>query len=183
MAEPTVFEMEIEGVVHPIEDKEARAKTLVPVISSDNEITALAPSDGVGRGLADVGARNLIQKMGGYSTDEVDTGQVWIDGRKVYKRVINYEETTIHGASGFGFALATDIRTLVSHCLYKRDAGWPVTLEDAAIPMQGWLQTLEGYWYGESMYVMPSGIFWNFHEGNVGRLRVYGEIYYTKLSE
>lgn len=183
MAEPTVFEMEIEGVVHPIEDKEARAKTLVPVISSDNEITALAPSDGVGRGLADVGARALIQKMGGYSTDEVDTGQVWIDGRKVYKRVINHEETTIHGSAGFGIALATDIRTLVSHCLYRRDLGLPAGMEGAAIPVQGAMNTLNAYWYAQTMYVMPNGTLWYYTDGNVGILRIYGEIYYTKLSE
>ena len=183
MAEPTVFEMEIEGVVHPVEDRTARAGVLVPTLNTEGEITALKNSENVSHGLADTVARQELEKLRDYSTTEQDTGRVWIDGRKVYKRVINHEETTIHGASGFGFALATDIRTLISHCLYKRDSGWPVTMKDAAIPMQGWLQTLEGYWYGESMYVMPSGVFWNYHEGNVGRLRVYGEIYYTKLSE
>lgn len=57
MAEPTVFEMEIEGVVHPIEDKTARAGLLTPVVNTDNEITALTSADGTSLALADATAR------------------------------------------------------------------------------------------------------------------------------
>lgn len=183
MAEPTVFEMEIEGVVHPIEDKQARAGVLVPTLNTEEEITALKDSENVSHGLADAVARQELEKLRDYSTTEQDTGRVWIDGRKVYKRVVNYEETTVHGSSGFGVALATGVRTLVSHCLYRRDFALPVGMEGAAIPVQGWMQTLNDYWYGQSMYVMPSGTLWFWTDGNKGILRIYGEIYYTKLSE
>lgn len=183
MAEPTVFEMEIEGVVHPIEDKTARAGVLVPELNTEGEITALKDSENVSFGLADTVARQKLEKLQAYSTTEQDTGQVWLDGRKVYKRVVNYEETTIHGASGFGFALATGIRTLVSHCLYRADLALPVGMEGAAIPVQAYMTGLEAYWYVQTLYVMPSGALWFWTEGNNGILRVYGEIYYTKLSE
>lgn len=55
MAEPTVFEMEIEGVVHPIEDRTAR---------------------------------QTVEKLTTYSTTEQDTGKIWTNGKKIYRRVI-----------------------------------------------------------------------------------------------
>lgn len=61
MAEPTVFEMEIEGVVHPVEDRTAR---------------------------------QTVEKLATYSTTEQDTGKVWIDGKKIYRRVFKGETTT-----------------------------------------------------------------------------------------
>lgn len=60
MAEPTVFEMEIEGVVHPIEDKTARQE---------------------------------IQSLKIYATAEQDTGKTWIDGKKIYRRVFQTQNT------------------------------------------------------------------------------------------
>lgn len=60
MAEPTVFEMEIEGVVHPIEDKTARQE---------------------------------IQSLKVYATAEQDTGKTWIDGKKIYRRVFQAQNT------------------------------------------------------------------------------------------
>lgn len=61
MAEPTVYEMEIEGVVHPVEDRTAR---------------------------------QTVEKLTTYSTTEQDTGKTWIDGKKIYRRVINETQTT-----------------------------------------------------------------------------------------
>lgn len=60
MAEPTVFEMEIEGSVYPIEDKTARQE---------------------------------IQSLKIYATAEQDTGKVWIDGKKIYRRVFQAPNT------------------------------------------------------------------------------------------
>lgn len=88
MAEPTVFEMEIEGVVHPVEDRTARAGVLVPTLNTGEEITALKDSENVSHGLADTVARQGLEKLQGYSTTEQDTGKTWFDGSKIYRRVV-----------------------------------------------------------------------------------------------
>lgn len=57
---PTVNRMEIEGIMHDIEDTTARESALVPVVNSDNEITALTSSGGTSRELADTKARESV---------------------------------------------------------------------------------------------------------------------------
>lgn len=61
MAELTVFEMEIEGVVHPVEDRTAR---------------------------------QTVEKLTTYSTTEQDTGKIWTDGKKIYRRCFQLSSTT-----------------------------------------------------------------------------------------
>jgi hypothetical protein len=104
MAEPTVFEMEIEGVVHPIEDKTARAGVLVPTLNEEGEITALKDSENVSHGLADAEARAQIEKLKIYSTTEQNTGKTWIDGKPIYRQCFRFNlpalGTTIYVATG-----------------------------------------------------------------------------------
>ena len=93
MAEPTVFEMEIEGVVHPIEDKTARAGMLVPTLNTEGEVTALKDSEDVSHDLADTVARQELEKLRVYTTAEQDTGKTWIDGKKIYRKVFEVPNT------------------------------------------------------------------------------------------
>ena len=118
MAEPTVFEMEIEGVVHPIEDKTARAGVLVPTLNEGGEITALKDSENVSHGLADTEARAQIEKLKVYSTTEQDTGKVWIDGKKIYRKSFLINRTGLQpGTQPFVEEigpLATGVETVIS---------------------------------------------------------------------
>lgn len=41
-----------------------------------------------------------IQKLQTYSTEETDTGKRWIDGRKIYRKVVTYYNTEKIGAKG-----------------------------------------------------------------------------------
>lgn len=72
---PTVKQMEIEGTLYDIEDAEARAKMLVPVMNSDNEITALTPNGGTARGLADTKARESVTGI----SDRLTTAETTIE--------------------------------------------------------------------------------------------------------
>lgn len=99
MAEPTVFEMEIEGVVHPVEDKTARAGLLAPVVNTSDEITALTPEGGAPLALADTKVRAQIEKLTVYSTTEQDTGKVWIDGKKIYRKSFLVNRTGLQPGS------------------------------------------------------------------------------------
>lgn len=99
MAEPTVFEMEIEGTVYPVEDKTARAGVLVPELNEEKEIIALKDSEDVSHGLADTKARAQIEKLTVYSTTEQDTGKVWIDGKKIYRKSFLVNRTGLQPGS------------------------------------------------------------------------------------
>lgn len=90
MADNTVFEMEIEGGVYPIEDKVARQKALTPVVDTGNEVTSIEDADGSSYTLADTKARAEIGKLTAYSTTEQDTGKTWIDGKKIYRRCFRF---------------------------------------------------------------------------------------------
>lgn len=90
MADNTVFEMEIEGEVYPVEDKTARARALVPTLNADGEITALKDSEDVSHGLADAVARQELEKLQSYSTTEQDTGKTWIDGKPIYRKCFSF---------------------------------------------------------------------------------------------
>lgn len=90
MADNTVFEMEIEGEVYPVEDKTARARALVPTLNADKEITALKDSENVSHGLADAVARQELEKLQSYSTTEQDTGKTWIDGKPIYRKCFRF---------------------------------------------------------------------------------------------
>ena len=86
MADNTVFEMEIEGEVYPVEDRQARAGVLVPTLNADKEITALKDNENLSHGLADAVARQELEKLQAYSTTEQDTGKTWIDGKPIYRK-------------------------------------------------------------------------------------------------
>ena len=101
MADNTVFEMEIEGEVYPVEDKTARARVLVPTLNADEEITALKDSGDVSHGLADTVARQELEKLQSYSTAEQDTGKTWIDGKPIYRKTILTTAPTSAVGSGY----------------------------------------------------------------------------------
>lgn len=104
MADNTVFEMEIEGGVYPVEDRQARAGVLVPTLNTEGEITALKDSEDVSHGLADTVARQKLEKLQAYSTTEQDTGKTWIDGKPIYRKCFKFNlpaaNTTINVATG-----------------------------------------------------------------------------------
>lgn len=104
MADNTVFEMEIEGEVYPVEDRQARAGVLVPTLNADKEITALKDNENVSHGLADTVARQELEKLQAYSTTEQNTGKTWIDGKPIYRRCFRFNladpNTTIYVATG-----------------------------------------------------------------------------------
>lgn len=105
MADNTVFEMEIEGAVYPVEDKVARQKALTPVVDTGNEVTSIEDTDGNSYTLADTKAREEIEKLTAYSTTEQDTGKKWIDGKPIYRRCFRFNlpaaGTTTEVATGF----------------------------------------------------------------------------------
>lgn len=47
-----------------------------------------------GYDVEDSTAREQINNMGNFSTDEVDTGQTWIDGKTIYRKVFEKTDVT-----------------------------------------------------------------------------------------
>ena len=51
---------------------------------------------------------NAIEALGSYSTTEIDTGKTWIDGSKIYRIVLTFEEAIEISYNGYS-TLTTDI--------------------------------------------------------------------------
>lgn len=146
MAEPTVFEMEIEGVVHPIEDKEATTK-------NDEQDTAI---EGLESRMSDV--EEVIDTIKptaeAYEIGEKEFGE-WVDGRTVYRRVwrgqmsLNGDESDIQGSDTWG------IETLisVSGTMTRSDKRWSIPIPwgndvwwaGVALRNEGGITTMKAY--------------------------------------
>ena len=59
-----------------------------------------------------------------YSTDEVNTGQKWIDGRDIYSIIFTGDLPTISGSSNIVFEIDIDIDILVDINAVVRSAGY-----------------------------------------------------------
>ena len=109
MANNTVFEMEIEGGVYPVEDKQARAGVLVPTLNAEGEITALKDSENVSHGLADAVARQELEKLQVYSTAEQNTGKTWIDGKPIYRKCFKFNLPAVNTTANVATGIAANI--------------------------------------------------------------------------
>lgn len=118
-----------------------------------------------------------IKQLGTYSTDETDTGMTWINGKKIYRKVLDKDQTLAKISTGISFD-----EIIKASCIIRSsiDNNW------RTLP---WLfgsgtQAVEGVWAG-GFYIRTSDSSILFQVGSqltqVNKIIIILE--YTKMEE
>lgn len=99
-----------------------------PAIPTVNDtLTSTSTTDALSSNQGNV-LNNKIEKLEKYSTDEVDTGKKWIDGKTIYRKTIvgtskiTQGSTIDHNVSNIG-----EYRTVINACFYSNNNVWNQT--------------------------------------------------------
>lgn len=99
-----------------------------PAIPTVNDtLTSTSSTDALSSNQGNV-LNNKIEKIGEYSTDEVDTGKKWIDNKTIYRKTIvgtskiTQGSTLNHNISNIG-----EYRTVINACFYSNNNIWSQT--------------------------------------------------------
>jgi len=87
-----------------------------------------------------------------YSLGETDTGKVWIDGKEIYRTVIQ-QTFTVYTTTP-SFYINQSIDCVISCLCYRKSDGWFVTFPFSTISPDGIITTTTGYNAGETATVI-----------------------------
>ena len=62
---------------------------------------------------------NIVKTSGGYSLDEIATGETWIDGKPIYRKVYSFDELPLGGRIAVGTITDLDFCVRLYGVAYK----------------------------------------------------------------
>lgn len=143
--------------------------------STVNNLTTASAGNGVLDAYQGKVLNDKIINLKTYSTSEIDTGKIWIDGKHIYRKVIEFTETTKHDNTPFTktLSLGATVDTIISTLGSFVDAGvgtYKIMLNTYSI---------NGVSYSNCVYYNAGNIYIWFN-GNAGNITGRIIVEYTK---